>query len=224
MCEWSHYFVTTFLLNIITSRSQHWKPLIGWIFPFPPWLVRTLTDFHLLASVLLRKATGHPPHRSTGSNYTTPETNIFVPKNGGFQVRNLRDSRGPLDFQGMLVSFREGNPIYPLRNCAKWETDRLQHFSVYTAELRFQNNHCKERVDIDNSSHDELHLLLMLLHMSDSNIEDHFFLECFFAQTHTEPLWSVWWTANMTNFEAFSQRCRGAVISHQRPSRKSCIV
>ena len=37
-----------------------------------------------------------------------------APKNGGFQVRNLRDSRGPLFSEAMFVSFREGRLFTPL--------------------------------------------------------------------------------------------------------------
>ena len=56
------------------------------------------------------------------------ETNSkFAPENGGFQVRNLRDSRGPPFSGAFAVSFREGNPRYlildptePSGNCAIW--------------------------------------------------------------------------------------------------------
>ena len=42
---------------------------------------------------------------------TLPETNIFAPKNGGFQVRNLLASRGLAIFRGKL-----GN-----ENCDLWK-------------------------------------------------------------------------------------------------------
>ena len=55
------------------------------------------------------------------SNDTLPETNSeYTPENGGFQVRNLRISRGPLFSGAFAVSLREGM-------CLTWA------LAVYTA-------------------------------------------------------------------------------------------
>ena len=56
-----------------------------------------------------------------------PETNShFAPKDGGFQARNLRTSRGPLFSGSFAVSFREGNSEFTPEKW--WERKTRQGF------------------------------------------------------------------------------------------------
>ena len=51
---------------------------------------------------------GEPETAIEKSPTPNPKTNIFVPKNGGFQVRNLQTSRGAL-FSGAWLLVSEGS-------------------------------------------------------------------------------------------------------------------
>ncbi len=75
-----------------------------------PTLVLTFTTSYCLMNMLILQNTHH---QSRCNIFSFPETNIFAPKNGGFQVRNLL-------FQGSIFRgyvFREGTLFAnPFRN------------------------------------------------------------------------------------------------------------